>query len=223
MRSQKKYAIKTIKEINSLSDIDFVVFGGDNLRSAKIENLNLFLHFLRKVNKKPYVLLGSNDVLSSNGIDKNFYMKKVRRALWYHHSAKPNYTFKYNGTLFIAMDGSKQYFQSTNGYYSNDELLWLKNTLDKHKNENIVILQHYPLLSTKSSWLQTAKTEAYEDLIKNYPNIKAIISAHYDQNIEIKKDNIFHILNRDYSKTLGYKIISFDFEKDDEIITFLIK
>ena len=45
-------------------------------------------------------------------------MKRIKKALAYRHSNKPNYVFKKKGYIFIAMNGTKQYFQSTNGYYS---------------------------------------------------------------------------------------------------------
>ena len=80
---------RTIKEINMFKDIDFVVFGGNNIAKADIENLNTFLYLVKKTKKKSYVLLGNNDVLSSSGVDKNFYMNKVALAE-FRHSDKSN-------------------------------------------------------------------------------------------------------------------------------------
>ena len=71
---------ETIKEINSYPDIDFVVFGGNNISKTNIDNLNTFLYLLKKVKKKSIVLLGSSDVLESSGIDKKYYLKRVKRA-----------------------------------------------------------------------------------------------------------------------------------------------
>ena len=120
------------------------------------------------------------------------------------------------------MDGSKQYFQSPNGYYSKEELSWLKKVIDKNQDKNIVILQHFPLLSTKTKWEETYDTKDYEELLSKYSNIKAIVSGHYNLNQEIKKDNIVHILTKSYSKTGSYKVIEFDFEKDF-IATYMVK
>lgn len=212
---------ETIKEINSYKDVDFVVFGGNNIARANVENLNLLTYLIKKVNKKTYVLLGSSDVLSSNAIDKKYYMKRIARAE-FRHSKKPNYVFKKNNYIFVAMDGSKQYFQSTNGYYTKEELAWLKKTLDKYKDKNIIILQHFPLLETSSQWLQTAKTEDYINLLKNYNNVKVIISGHYDENKELKKDGIYHIITESYSNSGAYKIIEIDLDYDF-IATYLVK
>ena len=213
---------KTIKEANSFKDIDFVVFGGNNISKTKIDNLNTFLYLLKKVNKKAYVLLGSSDVLSSSGINKEYYLKRVRRALWFKHSAKPNYVFKKKDIVFVAMDGSKEFFQSTNGYYTKTEINWLKKILEKNKDKKVVILQHFPLLETNSQWLQTVKTEEYYELLKQYKNVKVIVSGHYGDNLEVKKDNIYHIITESYSKNKAYKIIELDLD-NDFIGTYLVK
>ena len=126
--------LKTIKEINQYKDVDFVVFGGNNISKTNIDNLNTFLYLVKKVKKKTIVLLGSSDVLASNGIDKKYYLKRVHNARLRrlsYHSKKPNYSFFCKGYRFIVMDGTKQYFQQANGYYSNRELDWLNKQLTK--------------------------------------------------------------------------------------------
>jgi predicted MPP superfamily phosphohydrolase len=213
---------ETIKEINSFKNIDFVLFGGNNISKAEIINLRTFAHLLKKVNKKCVVLLGSTDISASNNINKEYYLKRIKLARNLAHNSKPNYAFKKNGYLFVVMDGAKQYFQSTNGYYTNEELLWLKKTLDKNKNEKIIILQHFPLLETDSSWIETAKTEPYKELLEQYNNVKIIISGHYNKNLEVKKDGIYHILTESYSKSGAYKTIEIDLDYDF-IATYLVK
>ncbi len=221
---QKNNAYKlqeTIKELNSYKDVDFIVFGGDNLQKASIENLNYFTHLLRKVNKKTVVLLGNSDVLSSSGINKDYYMKRVKRALWWRHSNKPNFTFKSKGYLFVVMDGSKQYFQSSNGYYPKSELMWLEKTLEKNKKKDVIILQHFPLLETESKWLETAKTEEYKEILNKYKNVKVIVSGHYGEDIELTQDGIYHIVTQKYSENGAYKIIEIDLV-NDYIGTYLV-
>ena len=223
LNKQNAYKLQeTIKEINSYKDVDFVVFGGNNIEKASIENLNYFTYLLRKVNKKTIVLLGNSDVLSSTGINKEYYLKRVRRALWWRHSGKPNFTFKSKGNLFIVMDGSKQYFRSSNGYYSKEELFWLNKILEKNKNKNVIILQHFPLLETKSKWIETAKVENYKEILDKYKNVKVIVSGHYGEEIEILQDGIYHIVTEKYSDSGAYKIIEIDLE-NDFIGTYLVK
>lgn len=212
----------TVKEINSYKDIDFVVFGGNNIQKANVENLNYFLYLAKKVNKKTVVLLGNQDVFSTSGITKDYYMKRVRKALCYRHPKKTNFVFKKKDIVFIVMDGSKQYFKSANGFYNKDELLWLDTKLEKYKNNNVVILQHFPILQANSEWVQTAGIEDYYNVLKKHNNVKAIISGHYNNNQEIKVGNIYNIVVENYAKARGYKIIQLDFARDF-IGTYLVK
>ncbi len=206
----------TIKEINSYSNIDFVVFGGNNISKTNIDNFNTFLYLLKRVKKRCYVLLGSSDVLSSSGIDKKYYLKRVKRARFLAHPNKPNYVFKKKGVVFVAMDGSKEFFQSSNGYYTKKELVWLDKILDKYKNKNVVILQHFPILPSKSKWLETAKVENYLEVLKKHNNVKVIVSGHFGDDYEIKTGDIYHIITQAYSKNCAYKIIQMDL--DDNFI-----
>ncbi len=215
------YLKRTIKEINSLKNIDFVVFGGNNLQNPSFDNLEIFLYLLKRLHKKTYVLLGSSDVSSSAGINKEYYLKRVNKVKRFHPK-NPYYTFCKKGYLFIVMDGSKQYFRSSNGYYSKDELLFLDKTLEKNKNKSVVILQHFPLLETSSKWMETSKTENYLEILKKYNNVKLIVSGHYGENIEVEKDGIQHFVTEAYSKNHAYKIIKLDLE-DDFTGSYLIK
>ncbi len=213
---------KTIKEINSYRGIDFVVFSGNNIAKPTFENLEIFLYLLKKVNKKSYVLLGSSDVLSTSGVDKNYYLKRVKRALFFTHSKKPNYIFKKKGYVFVVMDGSKQYFQSSNGYYTKEEIAWLDGILTKYKNKPVIILQHFPVLENSSKWLETARLDEYWEVLKKHKNVKVIVCGHYGYNFETKKEGIYHIITESYSKNGAYKIIEIDLA-DDFIGTHLVK
>ena len=220
--------LSTIKEINRYQDIDFVVFGGNNIAGANIENLDIFTYLLRRLDKKTIVLLGSSDVSSLNGLDKKKYLKEIalnRLLKFEHHSLKPNYVFKKNDYTFVVMDGSKQYFRSTNGYYNKEELKWLDNTLLKHKKDKVIILQHFPIVKIdkiSSGWLETAKTDEYWKILKKYDNVKLIISGHYDYNYEKKIDNTIHIITESFDKSHAYKIIHLDLD-DDFIGTYIVK
>lgn len=223
LNTANAYKLKrTVKEINAMKNIDFVVFGGNNISKTNINNLNYFMYLLKRVHKPVYVLLGSSDVSSSTGIDKKYYMKRVKMARFLRHPSKSSYVFKKKGIVFIVMDGSKQYFQQPNGCYTRDELLWLDEKLTKYKNKKVVILQHFPLLQSKSQWLQTPKLEEYYEVLNKHNNVKAIISGHYGNNQEETINNIHHIITEAYSKSGAYKIIELD-TQSDFLATYLVK
>ena len=221
-KSNAPKVLQTIREINTYEDVDFVVFGGDNIAKADIDNLDMFLYILSQVKKKCIVLLGSNDVSTTSEIDKEYYLKRVWFVRKTKHSKKPNYTFKCKDVVFVVMDGSKQYFPGTNGCYTTKELKWLDETLTKYKNDDVIILQHFPLLDTKSKWLKTAKIENYQEVLKKHNNVRMIVSGHYGPDIEKKTDGIYHIVTESYSKNGAYEIIQVNF-KDDFVGTYLVK
>ena len=86
----------------------------------------------------------------------------------------------------------------------------------------MIILQHFPILESKSNWLDTAKKENYIEVLNKHNNVKMIISGHYGDNLEIKKEGIYHIITEGYYKNGAYKIIQLDFS-DDFIGTYLVK
>ena len=212
----------TIKEINSFNNIDFVVFGGNNISKTNIDNLNTFIYLIKKLNKRSVVLLGSTDVLSTTGIDKKYYLKKINRVLLTYHRSEPNFVFKKKGFVFIVMDGSKQYFQTPNGYYTKSELKWLDKELNKYKNKDVIILAHFPIQKTKSSWLETKGIEEFREVLSKYNNVKMMISGHYGYDFETKENGIYFVITESYSKQGAYKIIELD-TSDNFIGTNLVK
>ena len=217
-------AIKTIEEINSYKDIDFVVFGGNNISKANINNLEGFIYLYKKLNKKAIVLLGSSDVAQTTGISKKYYLKRIQKESLkklHFHSSKSNYVFRKKGYIFVVMDGSKEYFPSLNGYYNLKELSWLDKTLNKYKDKNVIILQHFPIIKTKSNWLETANIEEYQKVLSKHDNVKMVISGHYDINYEKKESNIYNIITQSYHKSGAYKIIQIDLD-DNFIASYIV-
>lgn len=214
--------LTTVKEINGYKDIDFVVFGGNNISRANFDNLEAFLYVLKRVNKKSVVLIGSNDVLSTSGVDKKYYLRRINKLKNTHHAKSFNSVFKKNGIVFITLDGAKQYFQTPNGCFTREDLLWLDKTLAKNEKKDVVLLTHFPVVEASSKWLQTARLEEVWEVLAKYKNIKAIISGHYGDNLETKILGVNNIITESYSKNGAYKIIELDFE-DDFIGTNLVK
>lgn len=219
-QNNSQYLEKFVKDVNTkYKDLDFIVFTGDNLDKAHQEDLSLFLDIIKNLNIKPYVLLGNHDLLLSNEMTKEFYMKKVRKELGSYHSDKPNYVFEKKNVVFITMNGVKEVIPMPNGYFKQDELIWLDKMLTKYSDKKIVILQHFPLLYTKTMSHNLYKKEDYERVLKKHNNVVAIVSGHYHANIEQKVDDIYHIVTKKFLSDGCYKIIEIDME-NDMIFTF---
>ena len=110
--NNNSYALtKIVKDINKNDDIDFVVFTGDNIGSAKVRNLEKFMKDASELDKPFYMVLGTKDVSKQRGLGKSDYMKIVRSENRLHPKSS-NYVFKKGDVVFIAVYGSKEYIPS---------------------------------------------------------------------------------------------------------------
>lgn len=210
--------VKIIKDINKTPEIDFVVFSGNNLGRAYSDNLKNFLADAKKLNVPYYVILGNKDVSKSNRLDKKTYFKMLCKANKFHPRT-PNYTFKKNGIVFIAVDGSKEVIPSANGVYSQETIAWVDEQLTKYKSNKAVILQHFPLANKPPSELYyTYNAQEYLAMLSKHSNVIAVIAGHFRKNDEITYNGIRHIITPQASNGI-YKII--DIDESYEVFTML--
>ena len=199
----------TVKSINNLKGISFVVFTGDNIGKPRQENLINFVNIVNKLDVPYYLAFGNHDVFKSGGLSKTDYIKTIKLHNWLYRPSKPNYVIKKNGFVFLVVDGAKEVIPGNNGYYRETTLTWLDKQLTKHKKNPVIIVQHFPLVEPKQS--KTHKTynpDRYFDILAKHKNVISIISGHYHLNAETMKDGIYHISTPSLlSPPNNYKII----------------
>lgn len=189
-----EYLTKTIEDINGVKNLDFVVFTGDNIDQANPEDLKKFLKIANKLNVPYYVVIGNHEVFKSQNLTKKDYMAIVNQYSKNCREKSPNYVFTKNGIVFIVVDGAKEVIPGPSGYYKKDTLKWLDKQLTKHKNDDVVIFQHFPIVEPYYNRSHsTYKVEDYEAVLKKHTNVIAIFSGHYHANGECKKDGIYHV------------------------------
>ena len=82
------YLKNFVKNINDkYQELDFVVFTGDNIDKAKVQNLELFLDIVKQLKFKTYILVGNHDLYDNQGMTGEFYMHQVRKKLGLYHSS----------------------------------------------------------------------------------------------------------------------------------------
>lgn len=212
-QDNKQYLKDFVNDINNqYTDLDFVIFTGDNIDRANIEDLNTFLDIIKGLKFKKYIILGNHDVFKSQHLYKKLYMKLAKQKLGSYHNNKPNYVFKDKDVVFITMDGVKEVMPGANGYYREDELTWLDNQLTKYKNNKVVIFQHFPLIDSNIKSHKLYRKEDYLEVLKKHDNVIAIVSGHYHQNIEEMQNGIYNIVTSKFDNNKNYKIIEIDSE-----------
>lgn len=188
-----EYLEKAISDINCVKNLDFVIFTGDNIDQANSDDLKLFIKKANKLNVPYYIVIGNHEVFKSQNLTKKEYMKIVSENSKSCKEKKPNYIFKKNGIVFIVVDGAKEIIPGPSGYYKKDTLKWLDKKLTDHRNDDVIIFQHFPLVEPYYNRSHTTyKADEYLAMLKKHPNVIAIFSGHYHANGENKKDGIYH-------------------------------
>lgn len=201
---------ETVKSINNEKGLSFAVFTGDNIDSPKAEYVPEFIRIINKLNIPYYIVIGNHDVFRNNGLSKAHYLELIRENNFLYRYKKPNYVFKKNGFVFIVVDGAKEVVPGSNGYYKEDTLKWLDKQLKKHKNDKVVIFQHFPLIADRTVQShEVYQKEKYLELIDKYNNIISIIAGHLHTNSEIMRNGVYHITSPTLlSEKPVYKIIN---------------
>ena len=194
VENSKSFLENAIKDINTIPDINFVVFTGDNIDKANAVELKNFLTVANKLKYQYYIVIGNHEVFKSQHFDKKEYMNIVRK---YSKNCRPsgaNYVFEKKGFVFLVVDGAKEVIPGPAGYYKKDTLKWLDKKLTHYKYSKVVILQHFPIVAPYYNRTHsTYNKEDYENVLKKHSNVLAIISGHYHANGETKQDGIYHI------------------------------
>ena len=185
---------RTVKDINRQKGVDFVVFTGNMLQRPNVDDLKSFLGEAKKLKRPFYLVIGDKDVNKHKDLSKKQFAKIAKRNLAITKKGNINYTFEKNGVFFIVADGAKDVIPSSNGYYKDDTVEWVESKLDTHKNENVIILQHFPLIPPNDNEnYMTYKPEKYLEVLNSHKNVKAVISGHFGVNKETEVDGITHI------------------------------
>lgn len=196
---------ETVKQINKINDVSFVVFTGDNINRPKKDDLVGFVKAINKLEVPYYIAFGDHDVYKAGGLSKETYIKTIKTYNWLYRPSKPNYVIKKNGFVFIVLDGAKEVIPGAIGYYKENTITWLDKQLTKYKKRPVVILQHYPLLPPKDlKSHRVYQPEPYLDVLNKHTNVIAIVSGHYHMNGEKMENGVYHISTPALLKSPNY-------------------
>lgn len=155
---------KIIGQVNSFHNnnpLDFCVINGDIIHNEK-PLMPLAKKQIEKLTMPWYVTRGNHDMVSTD------YWKEV----W---GTPVNHDVVIKKKGIILGDTSNE-----EGKYLSPDLVWLKQTLDKHQqHKQVFLFLHIP----QAKWTANGiDTPAFFELIKQYPNLKAVFHGHeHDQ------------------------------------------
>jgi len=186
---------RTVADINSQNDIDFVLVTGDITEMGTNEELKLAREILGGLNKKFYVIPGNHDTgwSESGGVS---FIKEF---------GDDKFTFDHNGYRFIAC-ASGPYVRMSDGHIPRDATVWMDSVMNKTpKSMPLVYINHYPLDNSLDNWY-----EATDRLKKK--NIQYAICGHGHQNKAYNFEGIQGTMGRSNLRAKdsigGYNIVS---------------
>jgi len=170
---------RTVKDINEMKDLGFVVITGDITELGTNAQIKLAKQILDSLHPKYYIIPGNHDAgwSESGGVSfvKTFGSDK--------------FMFDYNGIRFFGC-ASGPYVRMGDGHVPRDAIVWLDEQLKKtSKDQPIIFLNHYPIDNQLDNWYEII------DRLKKYNTI-AILCGHGHANKALNFEGIPGVMGR---------------------------
>jgi outer membrane protein assembly factor BamB/predicted phosphodiesterase len=195
---------RTVRDINQLNDVAFVVITGDITELGTDAQLALAKQILDSLKVKYYIIPGNHDTgWSESGGD--------------HYTSTFGYDkfqFDYNGIRFIGC-ASGPYVRMSDGHIPRSAIVWLDSLLAKTpKNQPIIFCNHYPIDNSLDNWYEvTNRLRKFNTLM--------IICGHGHNNHALNFEGIPGVMGRSNLRAKaplgGYNLV--DVYRDSIIYT----
>ncbi|MDB5190483.1 MAG: metallophosphoesterase [Segetibacter sp.] len=170
---------RTVRDINELTDIAFVVITGDITELGTHQEVLTAKRILDSLKVKYFIIPGNHDTGWSESGGLSF--TKVFGA--------DKFVFNYNGVHFIGCP-SGPYVRMSDGHVPRDAMNWLSAQLNKiKKDEPIIFLNHYPLDPGLDNWYEVI------DLLKRQNTVLALC-GHGHNNRPVQAEDIPAVMGR---------------------------
>jgi outer membrane protein assembly factor BamB/predicted MPP superfamily phosphohydrolase len=156
----------TVRDINSLTGLSFVVLSGDVTEYGSLEQLRLAKQILDEIKIPCHVIPGNHDTKWSESGATDF------PRLW----GQDRFEFEQGGFRFIGMHEGPL-MKMGDGHWAPQDVHWLEETLRKmpDPNQPIVFVTHYPMDEGIANWFVVL------DLLKQY-NTQVVLCGHVHRN-----------------------------------------
>lgn len=170
----------SVRDINSMDDIAFVVLSGDITEMGSNAQLELAKAILDSLNKPYYIVPGNHDTKWSESGCTKF------PRLW----GNDKFVFEYGGYRFIGLHQGP-IMKMGDGHLSPEDLRWLDGILERlpDKHQPLFIVTHYPLDPGIDNWYQLTER------IKRY-NTKAVLVGHGHRNRVMNFEGVPGVMGR---------------------------
>ena len=195
---------RTVRDINQMNDVAFVVITGDITELGTDAQLALAKQILDSLKIKYYIIPGNHDTgWSESGGD--------------HYTSTFGYDkflFDYNGIRFIGC-ASGPYVRMSDGHVPRNAIVWLDSVLNKtSKKQPVIFCNHYPINKELDNWYEVTGR------LKNY-NTLMIMCGHGHNNHAMNFEGIPGVMGRSNLRAKapagGYNLV--DISNDSIVYT----
>lgn len=180
----------TVKKVNSLKNIDFVVITGDVTELGSKDEIDKAKKIISKIKYPCYVLAGNHD--SRYVYDDLYYFNK---------NFQTRFAFNKNGYDFIGINTAVS-GKGVKGLVNDVEIRWLKRQLTNKKSNQTIVFTHHP-----PNDIQNFDRFIKETKLK----ISAVFAGHQHKNIFSELGGVkYFVVNANKYQDGGFNIVSLD-------------
>ena len=178
--SSKVLLKDAIEQINAIKGLDFVLFTGDMVDSATVDNYREYYTLLTKLHYPTLNAFGNHD-LSYGGLSRDEVLDIVKKC-------NPNYTFSDTFYAFspktdyriIVLDATINDRNTSNGELSQEQLQFLDNELSQNQDKIILIAIHFPSVQPFVAQEHALlNANEFNEILIKYKNPIVVVSGHY--------------------------------------------
>lgn len=215
-----------IFQINTSGPYDFVMFTGDLVNYPKISELQKFTSHVNNLMYPWYAIAGNHDISIDGPLTKDKFMATLAQANDNMNQKNIYYAFTpKKGFRVICLDSIIDYKLTANGEISNEEFIWLKEELDEHEKDTIIICTHVPIIEPYSSSNHKMLNE-YEvrKLLKTHKNPLIVLQGHYHC-VKIRQDENMLVITSPSLVTYpnAFRVININSNKNRTLVDVYLK
>lgn len=215
-----------IFQINTSGPYDFVMFTGDLVNYPKISELQKFTSHVNNLIYPWYAIAGNHDISIDGPLTKDKFMATLAQANDNMNQKNIYYAFTpKKGFRVICLDSIIDYKLTANGEISNEEFVWLKEELDEHEKDTIIVCTHVPIIEPYSSSNHKMLNE-YEvrKLLKTHKNPLIVLQGHYHC-VKIRQDENMLVITSPSLVTYpnAFRVININSNKNRTLVDVYLK
>ena len=215
-----------IFQINTSGPYDFVMFTGDLINKPKVSELEKFTSHAANLIYPWYAIDGNHDISIDGPLTKRKFIEVLANANDNMNQKEIYYAFTpKKGFRVICIDYIIDYKLTSNGEISNEEFLWLKEELDNHSKETVIVCTHVPIIEPYSSPNHKMLNE-YEvrKLLKTHKAPLIVLQGHY-HGTKIKQDDNMLVISCPSLVTYpnAFRVININSNKKRTLVDVYLK